>query len=144
MLYAGHVWSWRNAAAYWAAGPARDRPRRSGSRARVDVDHRAYGAQSSSLRVSAPVDLLRDRKAASPRARQPDHLFEPGGARRLQMQPGVVLADAPARSAVDRELVAARVDAELQIRGQAELRIAKAITARSSSNSCSNWSTSPT
>ena len=86
----------------------------------VDVDDGGIRrAQGVALLDRLRVDLLGDHEPVAARLGQTDDLLKPGRARRLEMQPGAELRDRPSNRGVDRELVAAGVDAQLQIRRQA-------------------------
>ena len=74
---------------YCCAGPAVDRRRRR-QLALVDVDHGRIGrGQLVLVRQRLAVDLLRNRQPVAARLRQPDQLFQPCRARRLQVTPAL-------------------------------------------------------
>jgi hypothetical protein len=62
------------------------------------------------------INLLRKFEPVSARLREADQFFEPCRTRSLEMQAGVELRQRPADDRIEREFVAAAVDAELKIR----------------------------
>jgi hypothetical protein len=66
---------------------------------------------NSTLRLD--VNLFNERQPFAARIGQPDDLFEPGSARRFDVQTGVMFFDQPVDNGVDGKLVAAGMDAEL-------------------------------
>ena len=82
----------------------------------------AYGAHNSSNRPQAAcVDVLGDLQAVAAGRGQPDQLLQPRRAGRLQMHAGVEFPQRFVHRPIERELVAARMHAELQVLGQLKL-----------------------
>src|SRR5687767_8129181 len=65
------------------------------------------------------IDILRQFQTFAACLGQADQLLQPGGAGGLDMEPGLELRQGAADNRIERKLVAARVDTELQVRGQA-------------------------
>ncbi len=72
------------------------------------------------MRIRLRVNLLHQRQRIAVRFRQPDHLFQPRSARGFQMQSRIHLLHRFVHRAIDRELVAARMQAQLQLSGQSK------------------------
>lgn len=88
----------------------------------IDVDNRGIGlGQFLEAPERAAVNFLGDGEAFAARFRQADDFLEPGCSGGFDVQAGVVLPDQAADDRIEREFVAAGMDAEFQGRGKAEL-----------------------
>src|SRR5206468_2540356 len=81
-------------------------------------DSRIRSAERLPLLQRFAIDLLRQFQSLAARFRQPDQLFQPGGSRRLEMQPGIEMPDRLPDRRIERELIAAGMDAQFQTRWQ--------------------------
>ena len=86
----------------------------------VDVDHRGVrSTQLVDVLQRGRVQVFGQLQPVTAGLGQADDFFEPGGARGLQVQASPGAADRSGDGPVNGELVAARVDAELELGGQA-------------------------
>ena len=100
-------------------GPSSDF-RGGGESGPVDVDHRGVRCtQFVDVLQRGRVQVFGQLQPVTAGLGQADDFFEPGGARRLQVQAGPGAADRSGDGPVNGELVAARVDAELELGRQA-------------------------
>src|SRR5580704_3314358 len=88
---------------------------------RVNVEHRAIGGHQLRIVLAGlGVNLFNELQPFIPRLGQSDYLFEPVGASRFDVQTGVMFFDQPVDNGVDRKLVAAGMNTELEGIGQSE------------------------
>jgi hypothetical protein len=102
-------------------GPTTDRARRR-QLSRIDVDDGRIGrTKLLTVRIGFGIDFFCQREAVASRLGQADQFFEPGGSGSFQVDACVETLEVRMDRGIDGELVAARVHAELEVRGKAEV-----------------------
>ena len=87
----------------------------------INVDHGAIGSHQLPIMLAGlGVNLFNELQPFIARLGQSDDLFEPVGTSRFDVQTGVMFFDQPVDNGVDRKLIAAGMDAELERIGQSE------------------------
>jgi hypothetical protein len=103
-------------------GPLVDVSRRVGSLAGVDVDDGCVGtAQLFAMRERFSIDLFGESETVAAGFGEADEFFEPRGSSSFEMHADIEALDVRDGGGIDGELVAAGVDTELEIGGQAEV-----------------------